>query len=77
MLWSKHDRRNKSSVCWRFVALPNFIKHRNSACVKSWIQNLRILDGAKAQRTLDAGKSTASIPTRGGLIRERESGPRQ
>lgn len=50
------------------VALPNFLKHRNSARVKSCIQNLRVLDGAKAQWALEAGKATASIPTTNDVI---------
>lgn len=45
------------------VALPNFIKSRNSARVKSCISNLRVLNSAKAQWALEQHKPSSSIPT--------------
>lgn len=44
------------------IALPNFIKSRNSARVKACMRNLRVMDGAKAQWALDARKSTTAAP---------------
>lgn len=45
------------------IALPNFIKSRNSARVKSCISNLRVLDTAKAQWAMENKKPTSSVPT--------------
>jgi prepilin-type N-terminal cleavage/methylation domain-containing protein len=44
------------------IALPNFLKARNSARVKSCIENLRVLDAAKAQWAFDTKKATTARP---------------
>ena len=44
------------------IALPNFIKSRNSARVKACMRNLRVMDGAKAQWALDERKTTTAVP---------------
>ena len=45
------------------VAIPNFIKSRNSARVKSCLRNLRVLDTAKAQWAFDSRQPTTARPT--------------
>ena len=50
------------------IALPNFIKSRNSTRVKSCISNLRVLDRAKAQWAMENHKPTSSIPTANDII---------
>jgi prepilin-type N-terminal cleavage/methylation domain-containing protein len=44
------------------VAIPGFIKSRNSARVKSCISNLKTLNAAKVQWAFNERKATASIP---------------
>lgn len=44
------------------VAIPNFLKSRNSARVKSCIRNLHTLDTAKAQWAFDSRQPTSARP---------------
>jgi prepilin-type N-terminal cleavage/methylation domain-containing protein len=45
------------------IAIPNFVKARNSARVKACMANLRTLDTAKTQWAFDAKKLSSAIPT--------------
>lgn len=45
------------------IAVPNFIKHRNSVRVKACMDNLRVLDSAKAQWGIEERKSATIVPT--------------
>jgi prepilin-type N-terminal cleavage/methylation domain-containing protein len=42
------------------IALPNFLKHRNSVRVKSCIENLRVLYNAKAQWAFDTRQADSN-----------------
>ena len=44
------------------IAIPNFLKARNSARVKACLSNLRVLDTAKTQWAFDAKKATSARP---------------
>jgi len=44
------------------IAIPNFMKARNSARVKSCMQNLRVMDSAKAQWALDMRQPSSARP---------------
>ncbi|HWN96932.1 MAG TPA: type II secretion system protein, partial [Methylomirabilota bacterium] len=50
------------------VALPNFLKHRNSMRVKSCMENLRVLNTAKVQWAMETRQATSSRPTASDLI---------
>jgi type II secretory pathway pseudopilin PulG len=45
------------------IAIPNFLKARNSSRVKACMSNLRVMDTAKAQWAFDAKQPTSAIPT--------------
>lgn len=45
------------------IAIPNFIKARNSARVKACMANLRVMNGAKAQWAFDARAANTVVPT--------------
>lgn len=49
------------------IAIPNFLKARNTARVKACMANLRAMDTAKVQWAFDAKKLTSAIPTSGEL----------
>jgi prepilin-type N-terminal cleavage/methylation domain-containing protein len=44
------------------IAIPNFLKARNSARVKACMNNLRVMNGAKTQWAFDARQSSAAVP---------------
>ena len=44
------------------IAIPNFVKARETAQLNSIINNLRILEGAKDQWALDQKKGTGEVP---------------
>ncbi len=45
------------------IAIPNFVKARDTAQKNQCINNLRIIDGAKQQWALEHGKSAEDTPT--------------
>jgi prepilin-type N-terminal cleavage/methylation domain-containing protein len=45
------------------IAIPNFIRARNSAQVRACIRNLRVIDGAKSTWAFEARKSGNVVPT--------------
>ena len=45
------------------IAIPNFVKARESAQLNSIINNLRIIEGAKDQWALENKKGTGDLPT--------------
>jgi prepilin-type N-terminal cleavage/methylation domain-containing protein len=47
------------------IAIPNFVRARNSAQKNSCINNLRQLDGAKQQWALENKQTDTSVPTSG------------
>ena len=50
------------------IALANFLESRNSTRVKACINNLRVIDGAKAQWALEKNKPSSSVPTVNDII---------
>jgi len=44
------------------IAIPNFVKARQSSQQKSCMNNLRQIDGAKDQWAIDKGKTSADTP---------------
>jgi prepilin-type N-terminal cleavage/methylation domain-containing protein len=44
------------------IAGPNYIKHRSAVRVKSCMENLRVLDAAKAQWAVETRQGTAARP---------------
>ena len=44
------------------IAIPNFVKARQSSQQKSCMNNLRQIDGAKDQWAIDEGKTSADTP---------------
>ena len=47
------------------IAIPNFVRARNTAQKNSCINNLRQLDGAKQQWALENKQTDTSVPTSG------------
>jgi prepilin-type N-terminal cleavage/methylation domain-containing protein len=45
------------------IAIPNFVKARNSARVKCCIRNLHVMDRAKAQWAFDSKQPNSARPT--------------
>ena len=45
------------------IAIPNFVKARNTAMMNACINNLRQIDAAKNEWALEKGKKTGDIPT--------------
>ncbi len=45
------------------IALPNFIRARTCSCQNACINNLRLIDGAKQQWSLENKKSSTDIAT--------------
>jgi prepilin-type N-terminal cleavage/methylation domain-containing protein len=50
------------------IAIPNFLKSRNSARVKACMSNLRVMDTAKAQWAFDSRQPSSAIPTSTDLV---------
>jgi competence protein ComGC len=44
------------------IAIPNFVKARNTAMQNACINNLRMIDGAKQQWALEKGKTGGDVP---------------
>ena len=49
------------------IAIPNFVKARETAQLNSIVNNLRILESAKDQWALEAKKGTGDVPTSANL----------
>jgi len=49
------------------IAIPNFVKARETALMNACINNLRQIDGAKQQWALENKKQAADIPTQSDL----------
>jgi prepilin-type N-terminal cleavage/methylation domain-containing protein len=49
------------------IAIPNFVKARETAQLNSIVNNLRIIESAKDQWALEAKKGTGDVPTSGNL----------
>ena len=45
------------------IAIPNFVKARNTSMMNACLNNLRQIDAAKTQWALEKGKKTGDIPT--------------
>lgn len=45
------------------IAIPNFVKARNTAQMNACINNLRLIDSAKQQWALEKGKDSTAMPT--------------
>lgn len=45
------------------IAIPNFVKARDTAMENACINNLRMIDGAKQQWALENGKKADDVPT--------------
>ena len=45
------------------IAIPNFVKARDTAMINACINNLRQIDAAKNQWALDGGKKPGDVPT--------------
>jgi type II secretory pathway pseudopilin PulG len=50
------------------IAIPNFMKARSSARVKSCMQNLRVMETAKAQWALDLRQPSTARPASTDII---------
>lgn len=50
------------------IAIPNFLKARNSARVKACLSNLRVLDTAKTQWAFDAKQANNAVPASTDII---------
>jgi len=44
------------------IAIPNFVRARQTSQQNACINNLRLIDGAKQQWALEAKKTSASVP---------------
>jgi competence protein ComGC len=44
------------------IAIPNFVKARDTAMQNACINNLRMIDGAKQQWALEKGKTGGDVP---------------
>src|SRR6266404_9796577 len=49
------------------IAIPNFVKARETSQVNACLNNLRQIDGAKQQWALEKGKSTVDTPANADL----------
>lgn len=49
------------------IAIPNFVRARDTAQMNACINNLRIIDAAKQQWALEKGKGSSDTPTTGDI----------
>ena len=49
------------------IAIPNFVKARETAQMNACISNLRMIDGAKQQWVLEQRKQPTDVPTEGDI----------
>ena len=50
------------------IAIPNFVKARQTAQMNACINNLRMIDGAKQQWALENKKEATDTPTQGEVV---------
>ena len=50
------------------IAVPNFVRARNTAQMNACISNLRIIDGAKQQWALEKRKALTDTPTQAEVV---------
>jgi hypothetical protein len=50
------------------IAIPNFVKARQTAQINACINNLRMIDGAKQQWALENQKGATGTPTQGEVV---------
>jgi prepilin-type N-terminal cleavage/methylation domain-containing protein len=50
------------------IAIPNFVKARQTAQTNACINNLRVIDGAMQQWGLETGQKTTAVPTASVLL---------
>ena len=50
------------------IAIPNFVKARQTSQTNACINNLRIIDAAKQQWALELGQATGATPSSGQIV---------
>jgi prepilin-type N-terminal cleavage/methylation domain-containing protein len=50
------------------IAIPNFIRARQTSQTNACINNLRIIDAAKQQWALETGQQTSAVPGSGNIV---------
>ena len=50
------------------IAIPNFVKARQTSQTNACINNLRIIDAAKQQWALELGQATSASPTSSNIV---------
>ena len=50
------------------IAIPNFVRARQTSQTNACINNLRIIDAAKQQWALETGQSTTASPSSGNIV---------
>jgi prepilin-type N-terminal cleavage/methylation domain-containing protein len=50
------------------IAIPNFVRARQTSQTNACINNLRIIDAAKQQWALEQGQQTTAIPSSGNIV---------
>jgi prepilin-type N-terminal cleavage/methylation domain-containing protein len=50
------------------IAIPNFVKARQTSQTNACINNLRIIDAAKQQWALETGQGTGASPSSGNIV---------
>jgi prepilin-type N-terminal cleavage/methylation domain-containing protein len=50
------------------IAIPNFVKARQTSQTNACINNLRIIDAAKQQWALELGQATSATPSSGNIV---------
>src|SRR5271170_5674600 len=50
------------------IAIPNFVKARQTSQTNACINNLRIIDAAKQQWALELGQATTASPSSGAIV---------
>lgn len=52
------------------IAAPSWVKMRTTSQEKACWENLRVIDDAKQQWSMDTGQSTGAVPVEGDLVPE-------
>jgi prepilin-type N-terminal cleavage/methylation domain-containing protein len=50
------------------IAIPNFVRARQTSQTNACINNLRIIDAAKQQWALETGQATTASPSSGNIV---------
>ena len=50
------------------IAIPNFVRARQTSQTNACINNLRIIDAAKQQWALEQGQISTAVPTSGNIV---------